>query len=170
MARRTDIARTSFEASSVCLCMARHSKKRSQHSCLDCRGGRTDLAGNQRNRLYRSPSLSYWIVLAEGTRPQPIQTEIKTGSRRLYCLSERDWSTEMIQARKQPIEHCQMGWPGKFLFRSHMLMPFPGNYHVPDSIDWCSSSCPSLADPRSAKKRRTEWTCVRDAEDRLWKV
>jgi hypothetical protein len=103
-------------------------------------------------------SLSHWIVLAEGTRPQPIQTEIKTGSRRLYCLSERDWSTEMIQARKQPIEHCQMGWPGKFLFRSHMLMPFPGNYHVPDSIDWCSSCWSFMANPRSAKIRRTERT------------
>jgi hypothetical protein len=41
MARRMDILRALFEASSVCLCMVRHSEKRTQHSCLDCRGGRT---------------------------------------------------------------------------------------------------------------------------------
>src|SRR5258706_11876735 len=39
-----------------------------------------------------------------------------------------------------------------------MLIPFPGNYHVPDSIDWCSSSCSSLVGPRTAKRRRTGWT------------
>ncbi len=83
MARWMDLLRTSFETPSVCLCMPRHSKKRSQHSCLDYKGGRTDLAGNQSNCLYRSRSLPHWIVLAEGTRPQPIRTEIKTGSRRL---------------------------------------------------------------------------------------
>jgi hypothetical protein len=83
MARRMDLLRTSFETPSVCLCMARHSKKRSQHFCLDCKGGRTDLAGNQRNCLYRFGSLSHWIALAGGTRPQPIWREIKTGSPRL---------------------------------------------------------------------------------------
>ena len=155
MARRMDILRTPFEASSVCLCMPRHCKKRSQHSCLDCRGRRTDLAGNQSNCLYRSRSLSHWIVLADGTRPQPIRREIKTDSRRLTVLLSATGALKWPSHVSKLIENCQMGWPGKFLFRSHMLMPFPDNYHVPDSIDWCSFCWPSLANPRSAKRRRT---------------
>jgi hypothetical protein len=51
----------------------------------------------------------------------------------------------MIQARKQ-------------ISRSRIIIPFPGNYHVPDSIDWGSSSCPFLADARPAKRRRRERT------------
>src|SRR5713226_8803839 len=47
---------------------------------------------------------------------------------------------------------------GKFLCRSKMIIPFSGKYHVPDSNDWGSSSCPSLVAPRSAKRRRTEST------------
>jgi hypothetical protein len=35
-----------------------------------------------------------------------------------------------------------------------MIIPFSGIYYVPDSINGCSSSCASLVDPRSAKKRR----------------
>src|SRR5712664_2683521 len=46
----------------------------------------------------------------------------------------------------------------KFLCRSKMIIPFSGKYHVPDSNDWGSSSCPSLVAPRSAKRRRTERT------------
>ncbi len=44
----------------------------------------------------------------------------------------------------------------KFLSRSHMIIPFSGNCHVSDSIDWCSFSCSSLVAPRTAKRRRTE--------------
>jgi len=81
-------------------------EKRSQRSCLGCGGGhtpeswgtdgfewpaenlavqteaQTDLAGNQRNCLYRSWFLSHWIGVAGGTRPQPIRTEIKPASQR----------------------------------------------------------------------------------------
>jgi hypothetical protein len=46
-----------------------------------------------------------------------------------------------------------------------MIIPFSGNYHVPDSIDWCSFSCPFLADPRPAKRRRREGGYIRDAAD-----
>ena len=61
--------------------------------------------------------------------------------------------------------------PGQFLPGSHMIIPFSGNYHVPDSINGCSSSCPSLVDPRTAKKRRTERTIhARDAADGLQKA
>jgi hypothetical protein len=34
-----------------------------------------------------------------------------------------------------------------------MIIPFSADYHVPDSTDWCSSSCPSLAGPRTGKRR-----------------
>jgi hypothetical protein len=37
-----------------------------------------------------------------------------------------------------------------------MIILFSGHYHVLDSIDWYSFSCPSLADARPAKRRRTE--------------
>ena len=50
-----------------------------------------------------------------------------------------------------------------------MIIPFSGKYHVPDSNDWGSSSCPSPVDPRSAKRkertiraRRSGWL-VEDA-------
>ena len=59
----------------------------------------------------------------------------------------------MTQARSKLIENCQIGWPGKFLFRSHMLMPFPSYYHVPDSIDWCSSCCPPLGQSEVSKDK-----------------
>jgi len=72
-----------FEASSDCLCMTRHSKNRSKCYCWDCTVGGIDLAGNQSHCLYRSRSLSHWIGLTEGTHPQPTPTGIKTGSRRL---------------------------------------------------------------------------------------
>jgi hypothetical protein len=39
-----------------------------------------------------------------------------------------------------------------------MIILFSGHYHVLDSIDWYSFSCPSLADARPAKRRRTEGT------------
>ena len=109
MAHRMDRLRTSFETSSVCLCMARHSEKRSQHSCLDCRGGRTDLAGNQGNCLYRSRSLSHWIVLAEGTRPQPIRTEIKTSLRRLTVFLTATGVLKWSRRVSKFLESCQMG-------------------------------------------------------------
>jgi len=83
MARCMDKLTATFEASSDCLCMTRHSKKRSKCRCLDCTVGGIDLAGNQCHCLYRSRSPSHWIGLAEGTRPQPTPTGIKTGSRRL---------------------------------------------------------------------------------------
>src|SRR5260370_17869691 len=51
---------------------------------------------------------------------------------------------------------CQMWSTSKFLSRSHMIIPFSGNCHVSDSIDWCSFSCSSLVAPRTAKRRRTE--------------
>ncbi len=63
------------------------------------RKSQTDLAGNQGNCLYTSRSLSHWIGLAEGTRPQPTPTEITTTLRRSY-LSACNWNTQMIQARK----------------------------------------------------------------------
>jgi hypothetical protein len=69
----------------------------------------------------------------------------------------------MIQARVSKfIENCQITSPGKFLSRSRIIIPFSGNYHVPDSIDWCSSSGPSLADTRPAKRRRREERYIRD--------
>ena len=87
-----------------------------------------------------------------------MRRESKIASRRLKYASERNWKTELIQARNESIEICQMFSTSKFLSRSHMIIPFSGNYHVPDSIDWCSSSCPSLIDPRPAKRRRRERT------------
>jgi len=46
-----------------------------------------------------------------------------------------------------------------------MIIPYSGNYHVPDSIDWCSSSCPSMVDPRPAQRRRREGRYTRDPAD-----
>lgn len=71
------------QASSICLCMSRHSKKWSGCPCLDCSVGSIDLVGNQSSCLCRSRSPSHWIGLAEGTRPQPTPTGINTNSRRL---------------------------------------------------------------------------------------
>jgi hypothetical protein len=39
-----------------------------------------------------------------------------------------------------------------------MVVLFSDNYHVSDSTDWCSSSCPSLVARRTAKRRGTERT------------
>jgi hypothetical protein len=39
-----------------------------------------------------------------------------------------------------------------------MIILFSGHYHVLDSINWYSSSCPSLVDARPAKRRRIEGT------------
>jgi len=83
MSRYMNELGATFEASSDCLCMTRHSKKRSKCCCWDCTVGGIDLAGNQSHCLYRSRSLSHWIGLTEGTHPQPTPTGIKTGSRRL---------------------------------------------------------------------------------------
>src|SRR6267378_7024402 len=58
----------------------------------------------------------------------------------------------------------------KFLCRSQMIIPFSGNYHVPDVIDWRRFSRPQLVDPRSAKKRRTKGQRIRDAADGLQKA
>jgi hypothetical protein len=73
----------------------------------------------------------------------------------------------MIRRAGKLIGNCQMNSPGKFPSRSHIIIPFSGNYHVPDSIDWCSSSGPSLADPRPAKRRRREERYIRDPADGL---
>jgi hypothetical protein len=56
------------------------------------------------------PISVHGIGPAEGTQPQPIKTEIKNRLAGSCYLSERNWSTEMIQARKQ---NCQMTSPGK---------------------------------------------------------
>src|SRR5229473_2537246 len=100
-----------------------------------------------------------------------------------YYVSERNGSTEVIQARKGIDWNLQITSADKFLPENRtlcdcppkaglcrhqsacpssqdrrMIIPFSGNYHVPDSTDSCSSSCPSLVGPRSAKRRRTERT------------
>jgi len=49
--------------------------------------------------LYRSRSLSHWIGPAEGTPPQPMQTD-QNDLMVSYYVSERNGSTEVIQARK----------------------------------------------------------------------
>jgi len=107
MARRMDTMRTSFEASSADLSMARFRKKRSQRSCLDCRRGRvpdstgtggfnwpggnlavrtkpqTDLIGGDGSYLYCFPISVALDWPAGGTRPQPMRIEIKTASQGL---------------------------------------------------------------------------------------
>jgi hypothetical protein len=86
----TDARPSPCEASPVGLCIARLRKKRSQRSCLDCRGGRTpessgtggfnwpvgnlavrtksqtDLAGNEDIYFCTSRSLPHWIGQREG--------------------------------------------------------------------------------------------------------
>ena len=83
MSRFVNELGATIEASSDCLCMTRHSKKRSKCCFWDCTIGGIDLTGEQSHFLYRSRSLPHWIGLAEGTHPQPTPTGIKTGSRRL---------------------------------------------------------------------------------------
>jgi len=41
-----------------------------------------------------------------------------------------------------------------------MIIPFSGDYHVPDLIVWGSFSCPLLVIPRTANRRRTERASV----------
>src|SRR5690348_6003016 len=65
-----------------------------------------------------------------------------------YYLSELDRSTEMIRPRKRI--HCKLPVDLAWQITSRIVIPFSVNYHAPDSVDWCSSSCPSLVDPRPA--------------------
>src|SRR5260370_17081602 len=100
----TDARGSPCEAAPVGVCIARLRKKRSQRSCLDCRGGRTpessgtggfnwpvgnlavrtksqtDLAGNEDIYFRTSRSLPALDWPAGGTRPQPIRREIKIPS------------------------------------------------------------------------------------------
>ncbi len=86
MERRVDTAPTSFAASPVDLIRGTDGFEWSVENLAVRRKSQTDPASNQVNCLYRSRSQSHWIGLAEGTRPQPIRTEIKTTSRRLLSF------------------------------------------------------------------------------------
>jgi len=85
MARSMDTLRTPFEASPFGLSI-RRDRKWSEVSCLDYSGG--------------PGSLSHCIGQADGTRPQPMQSEIKNYLVLSY-FSGRDWSTEVVQSGKQ---------------------------------------------------------------------
>src|SRR5260370_35455232 len=113
----TDARRSPCEASPVGLCIARLRKKRSQRSCLDCRGGRTpessgtggfnwpvgnlavrtksqtDLAGNEGIYFYTSPSLPHCIGQQEGVSPTQSGERSKF-PRGVYYLSDGSCSTK----------------------------------------------------------------------------
>ena len=59
---------------------------------------KTDPAGNEDGYLYRSRSLSHWVGSAEGTRPQPMQTD-QNHVAASYNISERHWNTEFDPRR-----------------------------------------------------------------------
>src|ERR1700738_4408747 len=91
--------------------------------------------GNQGYSVYRSRSMWHWSEIAEGTRPQPIRTEIKSASRRLTIFLSATAALKTSKRVSKFIENCQMTLPGNFLSRSSMIITFSGNYHVSDPIN-----------------------------------
>jgi len=101
MARCMDKLRATFQASSDCLCMTRHSKKRSLCRCLDCTVGGYR-SGEQSESLPVQIAISVELDWVSGRDSPATNPDIDLNRlAALTKLSQGDWSTEMIQARKQ---------------------------------------------------------------------